>query len=114
MKVHYLEIVTTDVDLLCARYAQSHGVDFGEAEPELGGARTAKFSNGGMLGIRRPLRKTEAPIVRHYILVKDIQETVDTAVKFGAEVALPPTQLAGHGICAIVIQGGIETGFWQL
>jgi len=27
---------------------------------------------------------------------------------------LPPMELPGHGICAIVIQGGIESGFWQL
>ena len=67
-----------------------------------------------MLGVRAPLRDTEDPIVRHYMVVEDIQATVDAAAKSGAEVALPPMELAGHGTCAIVIQGGIESGFWQL
>lgn len=114
MKIHYLEIVTPEVDVACETYAQLHDVQFGEADPNLGGARTAKFANGGMLGIRAPLRDTEMPIVRHYILVEDIQATVDAAAKAGAEVAVPPMELPGHGQCAIVIQDGIETGFWQL
>ena len=87
---------------------------FGEVDQNLGGARTAKLANGGILGIRAPLRDSEKPIVRHYILVEDIQATVDTAAKSGAEVAVPPMELPGHGTCAIVIQDGIEAGFWQL
>lgn len=114
MKIQYLEVVTLDVDAACGRYASLHGVTFGENDPMLGGARTAVLANGGMLGIRAPLRDTEAPIVRHYLLVEDIQATVDAAVKLGAEVAVPPMALPGHGICAIVIQDGVESGFWQL
>lgn len=114
MKIQYLEIVTPEVDVACETYSLLHGVTFGESDQNLGGARTAKLANGGMLGIRAPLRDTEKPVVRHYILVEDIQATVDAAVKSGAEVAVPPMALPGHGTCAIVIQGGIETGFWQL
>ena len=114
MKIQYLEIVTESVDAVCETYAELHDVTFGEHDPNLGGARIAKMANGGMLGVRAPLRETEAPVVRHYLLVEDIQAVVDAAAKSGAEVALPPMELAGHGTCAIVIQGGIETGFWQL
>jgi len=80
----------------------------------LGGARTATLDNGGMIGIRGPLRDDEIPVVRPYVLVENIQATVDAAAKAGAEVALPPMELPGHGTCAIVIQDGIESGFWQL
>lgn len=114
MQIQYLEIVTPDVDAVCATYAQLHGVTFGDGDPNLGGARTAKLASGGMLGIRPPLRDTEQPVVRPYFLVQDIQAAVDAAADSGAEVAVPPMELAGHGTCAIVIQGGIESGFWQL
>ncbi|MBW3695345.1 hydroxylase [Vibrio sp. T187] len=114
MKIHYLEIVTPEVDATCETYAQLHNVTFGEMEPNLGGARTAALSNGGIIGIRGPLRDTENPIVRHYLLVEDIHATVATAEKLGAELAVPPMELPGHGTCAIVIQNGIESGFWQL
>lgn len=114
MQIQYLEIVTPEVDVACETYSLLHDVKFGETDQNLGGARTAKLANGGMLGIRAPLRETEEPIVRHYILVDDIQAIVDAAAKSGAEVALPPMELPGHGTCAIVIQGGIESGFWQL
>jgi len=91
-----------------------HDVEFGESDPSLGGARVAELLTGGKLGIRPPLRETEKPIVRHYILVNDIQTTVNAAEKAGAEVAVPPMKLPGHGQCAIVIHNGIESGFWQL
>jgi predicted enzyme related to lactoylglutathione lyase len=114
MKIHYLEIVTPDVDAVCETYAQLHDLTFGESDQNLGGARTAKMASDGMLGVRAPMRDDEKPVARHYILVEDIQATVDAAAKSGALVALPPMALPGHGTCAIVIQGGIETGFWQL
>ena len=114
MKIQYLEIVTPDVDAVCETYARIHDVKFGVSDQNLGGARTAKLANGGMLGVRAPMHDAEKSVVRHYIVVEDIQAAVDAAAKSGAEVALPPMELAGHGTCAIVIQGGIESGFWQL
>ncbi len=114
MQIQYLEIVTPDVDAVCETYAQSHGVEFSESDQNLGGARTARLANGGMLGIRAPLRDTESPVVRPYMLVEDIQSTVDAAAKAGAEVAVPPMEIPGHGTFAIVLQGGIDSGYWQL
>ncbi len=114
MKIQYLEIVTPDVNDVCETYSQLHKITFGDADQNLGGARTAKMSNGGMLGIRAPMHDAEKPVTRHYMLVDNIKTTVDLASKSGATVAVPPMQLGDHGTCAIVIQGGIEFGFWQL
>lgn len=114
MRIQYLEIVTTDVDAACALYSQMHAVTFGDADQNLGGARTAKLAEGGLLGIRAPLRDTEKPVVRPYVLVDDIKASVAAAAESGAEIAMPPTEIAGHGEFAIVIHGGIESGLWQL
>jgi predicted enzyme related to lactoylglutathione lyase len=113
-RIQYLEIVTTEVDTLCAQYSAVHGITFGEPVVALGGARTAKLEGGGSLGIRGPLRDNETPVVRPYVLVDDIEAAVAAAADAGAATALPPTELSGHGTCAIVIQGGIECGLWQL
>ena len=114
MQIQYLEIVTPDVDALCEAYAKSHDVEFGESDQNLGGARTARLANGGVLGIRAPMRDTENPVVRPYMLVEDIHAAVDAATKAGAQIAMPPMEIPGHGTFAIVIQGGIDSGFWQL
>ncbi len=114
MSIQYLEVVTPDVEAVCAAYSELLDVTFGEAEPNLGGARTAKLAGGGMLGVRGPLRETEEPVVRPYVLVNDIESSLAAAAESGAKVALPPTKLAGHGTCAIYILGGIECGLWQL
>ena len=55
MHIHYLEIVTKDVDAVCATYERLHGVTFGAADAGLGGARTAPLPDGGMLGVRAPM-----------------------------------------------------------
>ncbi len=113
MKIQYLEIVTPEVDALCVQYSAVHGMTFSEPDANLGGARTAKLRDGGLLGIRGPMHDQETPVVRPYVLVDDIKAAVDAAAEAGAVVALPPMELPGHGTCAIVIQGGIDCGFWQ-
>ena len=114
MRIHYLEIVTPDVDSACTLYSNMHGVPFGEADQNLGGARTARLAGGGMLGVRAPLRPTEKPVVRPYLLVKDIKASVAEAAKSGGQVAMEPTEIPGYGQFAIIIHGGIESGLWQL
>ena len=113
VKIHFLEIVTPDVDAACTLYSKMYGVTFGDADQKLGGARTAKLDGGGMLAIRAPLRETEKPVVRPYVLVEDIKEAVSEATKGGAVIAMAPTEIKGHGQFAIVIHGGIESGLWQ-
>lgn len=114
MKIHYLEIVTPDVDASVALYTQIHNINFSDPTPHLGGARTAELTEGGLLGIRAPLRDTEEPVVRPYYLVDNIEEAVDSATRAGAEIAMNPTEIPGLGKFAIFIQGGIDTGLWQV
>lgn len=112
MHVRYLEIVTPDVDATCDALAAAHGVTFSEPIPELGNARTAPHA-GGRLGVRAPMRETESPVVRPYVLVEDIGAAVEAARAAGAEIAMPPTELPGQGTFAIYILGGIQHGLWQ-
>lgn len=109
LQIGYLEIVTPEVDATCATYAAQHGVAFSEPVAMLGGARIATLADGRMLGVRGPMRPDEAPIVRPYWLVDDIEAAVAT----GAEVAMGATQLPGVGTFAITIQGGVNHGLWQ-
>jgi predicted enzyme related to lactoylglutathione lyase len=113
MRIHYLEIVTKDVDAVCAAYAAANGVQFGKPDAGLGNARTAALPGGGLVGVRAPLRETEAPVVRPYWLVDDIEAAAAAAVQAGGQLALPPVAIPGHGTCAIYIQGGVDHGLWQ-
>jgi uncharacterized protein len=113
MKVHYLEIVASDVDAVCAAYEAAQGIKFGSADPLLGGARTAILPDGSSIGVRGPLRDTEEPIVRPYWLVDDVEAALDAASQQGALVAHPPLELPGKGTFAIYIQGGVEHGLWK-
>ena len=79
----------------------------------MGGARLAKLEGGGMLAVRGPLRDTEMPVVRPYMLVDDISSAVAAAAEAGAVIAMAPTEIPGYGQFAIVINGGIESGLWQ-
>jgi predicted enzyme related to lactoylglutathione lyase len=114
MKIQYLEIVTKEVDAVCAAYAAAHDVQFGEPDSGLGNARTAALPGGGLVGVRAPLRQTEDPVVRPYWLVKDIDAAVAAAVRAGGTLAHPPMMIPGHGTFAIYLQGGNDHGLWQL
>lgn len=114
MRIQYLEVVTRDVDAVCAAYASANGVQFGEPEPGCGHARTAKLAGGGLVGVRAPLRESEEPVVRPYWLVHDIAAALAAAVEAGGTVALPAMEIPGHGTCAIYLQGGNDHGLWQL
>jgi predicted enzyme related to lactoylglutathione lyase len=113
MAVHYLEIVSNDVDTLTGLYQRMHGLSFGPPNPELGQARVASQASGGLIGIRKPLAAHEQPIMRTYFAVEDIQRAVRTAEESGAIVAYPPTRQGNQGTFAIVIQGDVEHGLWQ-
>jgi predicted enzyme related to lactoylglutathione lyase len=93
LRVHYLEIVASDVDAVCAAYEAALGVTFGSADPLLGGARTAPPPDGGSVGVRGPLRDTEEPVVRPYWLVDDIEAAIAAATKDWAFVAHPPLEI---------------------
>jgi predicted enzyme related to lactoylglutathione lyase len=112
-RIYYLEIVTKEVDAVCGAYAAANGAKFSEPDVALGNARTAPMPGGGLVGVRAPLRETEAPVVRPYWLVDDIEAAVAAAVKAGGVIAVPPMRIPGHGTFAIYIQGGVDHGFWQ-
>ena len=114
MQIQYLEIVTHDVEAVCTAYASANDVQFGAPDAGLGNARTAALAGGGLIGVRAPLRSTEAPVVRPYWLVKDIEAAVAAIVEAGGKVAVPPMEIPGHGTFAIYLQGGNDHGLWQL
>ena len=114
MHVHYLEIVTKEVDAVCAGYAAATGVQFSGPDAGLGNARTAALPGGGLLGVRAPMHESEDPVVRPYWLVDDIEAALAAAVKAGGMIAPPPMEIPGHGTFAIYIQGGIHHGLWKL
>ena len=114
MQVRYLEIVTKEVDAVCAAYAAATGVQFGGPDIGLGNARTAALSGGGLLGVRAPMHESEAPVVRPYWLVDNIKAALAAAVEAGGEIAHPPMGIPGHGTFAIYIHGGIHHGLWKL
>jgi predicted enzyme related to lactoylglutathione lyase len=113
MQMYYLEIVTRDVDAVCAAYTAANGLPFGEPDARLGNARTAALRGGGLVGVRAPLRESEQPVVRPYWLVHNIDSAVAAAVHAGAQLAHPPLEIPGHGTFAIYIVGGVEHGLWQ-
>jgi len=114
MKVHYLEIVSKDVETICSAYESSHDVVFGEPDELLGGAKTCKLSDGSIIGVRSPMRENEDPVVRPYWLVEDIDQAVANVENLGAEIAIPPMDIPSKGRFAIYLLGSIDHGLWQL
>jgi len=114
MKVYYLEIVTADVDSVCAAYSAATGVEFGEPDALLGNARTAALDGGGLIGVRATLHESEEIVTRPYWLVDDIEAAVAAAAAAGGEVAHPPLEIPGRGTFAIYFLGGSQHGLWQL
>jgi uncharacterized protein len=115
MKVHYLEIVASDVDAVCAAYEATHDIKFGSADPLLGGARTAPLPDGGSIGVRGPLRNAEEPVVRPYWLVDDIEAALDAASKAGRFGCAPPAGDSRKGYVRDLHPGrDVLHGLWQL
>ena len=56
----------------------------------------------------------EGAVVRPYALVDDIESALGAAQAAGADIALPSTEIPGHGTFAIYILGGVQHGLWQL
>lgn len=114
MKIHYLEIVSPNMDAICASYEATYNVKFSDADELLGGAKTCVLADGSIVGVRQPLRETEDPVVRPYFLVDDIEKAIDNVKAQGAKIAVPPLEILTKGTFAIYIMGGVEQGFWQL
>ncbi|USD23280.1 hypothetical protein MJO52_09115 [Microbulbifer variabilis] len=114
MKIHHLEIVTLNVDKVCAAYEAAHNVRFDDADELLGGARICSLKDGSIVGLRRPLRESEELVVRPYWLVEDIEKAISFIKAQGAKIAVPPLEIPGKGIFSIYINGAVDHGFWQV
>ena len=111
--IHYLEIVTPNVEAACRLYREAYGWSF-QAMPELGNASVATLPGGSLCGVRAPMHDQEKPVVRTYLRVTDVETSARRAVELGATVALEPLEIPGQGRIAIYLHGGIEQGIWQV
>ena len=113
MQIHYLEIVTPDVDAVCSAYVQSAGAQFCAPEESLGNARVADIA-GGRIGVRAPMHESETPVIRPYFLVDDLESALSSVVKTGGEIIHPAMEIPGFGKFAIYNQGGNQLGLWEV
>ncbi|MCA9753430.1 MAG: hypothetical protein KC591_14645 [Gemmatimonadetes bacterium] len=113
MRVHYIEIVCRDVAAERAVLERVHGLSFGAAVEDLGGAQVASAPEGTQIGIRAPLGEHEQPIIRTYVEVDDIARAIEAAQAAGAVVAYPPTKQGDTGTWAIYVVGDVQHGLWQ-
>lgn len=112
--IHYLEIVTPDVEAARQLYSTAFGWSFEPAVPELGNAVVATLPGGSLCGIRAPLHIEETPVVRTYIRTENLELSTREVVRLGASVLLESMDLAGWGKISIVECGGIQQGLWQV
>ena len=112
--IHYIEIVTPDIDNLCTIYTKSLGIQFSSMVPELGNAKVSELPGGITIGIRAPMHETETPVVRTYLLVNNLENSVKEAAQSGANILLDRMEIPGRGIIAIYEIGGIQQGLWQI
>jgi hypothetical protein len=113
LKVHYIEIVSSDVATQCEVLERVHGLSFGPEVADLGYARVAERRDGSLIGVRAPLAEHEQPTTRTYLAVGDISKAVKDAEEAGAVIAYPPTRQGETGTWAIYIVDGIQFGLWQ-
>ena len=113
LQIQYLEIVTPAMDETCALLTKMHGVSFGDPQPALGNARTAKLKDGGRIAVRKPMHGGEEPVVRPYVLVDDVDASFEQAKAAGAQVMVPPMASEDGARICIFMHGGIQHGIWQ-
>ena len=63
--IHYLEIVTPDVEAACHLYGTAYRWRFQATGPELGNSFLATLPGGGLCGVRAPMSDQETPIPGH-------------------------------------------------
>lgn len=112
--IHYIEVVTPDVETMCAHYKASNAWEFEKTDPALGNARVITLPNGILYGIRAPMNPQEVPAVRIYLRVDDLDASVKKASDLGATVLIDRMEIPGHGVIAIYEHGGIQQGLWQV
>ena len=78
--VHYLEIVTPDVEAACHLYGTAYGWSFQAMGAELGNSFLASLPDGSLCGIRAPMHEQEKPTVRTYVRVADVENAAATCL----------------------------------
>lgn len=111
--LHFLEIVTPEMDTTIALLSELHGVTFGDPQMQFGNSRLATLKSGGRLSVRKPMHDAEQPAVRPYVLVDDVEAAFEAAQKAGGQPMVPPMEIPGEGKFALFMLGGIEHGVWQ-
>ena len=114
MNIHFLEIVTKDVDKHVGVLSTTLGVSFNGPVAEFGNAMVAVAPGGGRVSIRAPMHDEEAPTIRPYMLTNDIEAAVKSAEEAGAMIAMAPTHVPGQGTFAIYFVDDAQLGLWQV
>ena len=114
MTVQFLEYVTPNVDTQVDIISKATGLTFTGPVPEFGNAMVAIMPDGGKISVRAPMHETETPVIRPYLLTKDIALAVKDATDAGAEIMHPPLEIPGQGTFAIYRLGGLEQGLWEV
>jgi len=112
--IHYLEIVTPEVEATRQLYASAFGWQFQPPATDLGNAFVATLPGGSLCGIRSPMHVEEVPVVRIYLRVADLDAATQAAKRSGATFLLEAMDLAGWGRISIYELGGIQHGLWQV
>ncbi len=120
MAVHYLEIVSDDVDMLVGLYQHAHDLSFGPPDPDLGQARVATQSDGTLVGIRKRLAAHEQPIMRAYLEVKDIQQATKKPRSPARRLPIPqpgrattaPLQSSETALVEVSVSSAREARVW--
>lgn len=112
--IHYIEIVTNDVEVQCQALSDYIAGQFEGPVVELGNARVALRDDGILCGIRAPMDPAETPTTRIYLRVDNLDQAVSSVREQGAAILLENMPIAGRGSIAIYELGGIQHGFWQV
>jgi len=114
MNIHFLEIVTADVDKQCKVLAAAQGLKFSGPVAEFGNAMVADAPGGGRVSVRAPMHSEETPTIRPYALTDNIEAAVKAAEDAGAMIAMAPTPVPGQGSFAIYFVDDAQHGLWQV
>jgi len=112
----WIELFTSDADRSRAFYRDLFGWTSEDPRPEFGGY--VNFSTDGVLvaGCMSSEGHDQGPgdVWNVYLASDDTAETVDAAVAHGAQVIVPPMDVADLGTMGYVVDpGGAGIGIWQ-
>jgi len=114
MNIHFLEIVTCDVEKHMKILSASQSLSFTGPVAEFGNAMVAEAPGGGRISVRAPMHEQEDSAIRPYMLTDDIEAAVKAAEDAGAMIAMAPTPVPGQGSFAIYFIDEAQHGLWQV